>query len=389
MKILFVVDYYQPKIGYGSYYIPKELSKLGHQVTILTSNYYYPFPNYKNTAGKILGDRMLKVGSSTSEGVRVIRKKMWFEVFTRSFFGGHVQTLTSVKPDIVMVDKTAGFSQVVMSLLKPFYKYKLISIDAHLPSGFMAEGNYIAKEIFYLFFRIIFSGIVNKTVDKFIAVQEETKIIMKKYYGIKSKITHIPLGTDTNLFKFDLKDRQKIRRRYKINDNEFVVVYTGKLIIEKGVHILFEALNKLLNNKKRIKLLLVGSGASDYLKFCYSKLPKAFENNVIEVGFVEAKELPKYYSASDLAVWPLQESMSMNDAASCSLPFIANNKIGAKFRIKNNNAILYKVGDSSDLADKINSLYIDRRKSKEMGVRGRELMETQLSWKKIAQTYLK
>ena len=49
-KILFVVDYYQPKLGYGSYYIPKSLAKLGNEVTILTSNFYYPFPKYEETA---------------------------------------------------------------------------------------------------------------------------------------------------------------------------------------------------------------------------------------------------------------------------------------------------------------------------------------------------
>ena len=43
----------------------------------------------------------------------------------------------------------------------------------------------------------------------------------------------------------------------------------------------------------------------------------------------------------------------MNDAASCSLVFIANHKIGARLRLSNNNALLYKAGNSADLAKKI------------------------------------
>ncbi len=388
MNILFVVDYYQPEIGYGSYYIPRELAKSGHKVTILTSNYYYPFPNYNETAGKILGPRRLKPGTNLSNGVRVVRQHMWFEIFTRAFFGGHLQALRRYKPSIVIVDKTAGYSQVLMCLFKHAYNYRLISIDAHLPSGFVAEGNLLAKNLFYWFFRFFFSGIVNKNVDKFIAVQEETKSIMKKYYGIKGKIVDIPLGTDIDVFRFSKKQRLKVRKDFGIGAGDFVVIYTGKIIVEKGVHLLFEAMDKLCKNNKNLKLLLVGSGTKEYLDSCYSKISPKYKKNIIEAGFVVARDLPKFYSASDLAVWPLQESMSMNDAAACCLPFIANNKIGAKFRIKNDNALLYKKGNSDDLAEKIGYLYRNKTLAKEMGNRGRHLMEKDLSWKKIAARYI-
>lgn len=389
MRILSVVDYYQPRLGYGSYYISKTLVELGHKVTLLTSNFYYPFPNYKETVGKMLGERRLPVSVKNENGVTVVRKKMIFEVFTRAIFGGQLEYLKKVKPGIVLIDKTASFHTVVFSLLKPFFGFRLISIDAHLPSGLMAEGNQFSKKVFYFIFRILFSGLINSRVDKFIAVQEDTRKIMTTYYGVKSKkIVHIPLGTDLKLYKFNKNERAAVREKYRIKGSDFVAVYTGKIIKEKGVHILFSAFNKIAAKDVNIKLLLVGAANREYEQRCLELLDSKYHKRVIWVGFQEVGDLYKYLSASDVGVWPLQESMSMNDAASCGLPFIANNHIGARLRLSNNNALLYKEGNVNDLAKHIDFLYKHKKISKEMGKRGRKLMESKFDWKVIAAQYI-
>lgn len=388
MKILFIVDYYQPKLGYGSYYIPKELFKLGHSVTILTSDHYYPFPNYSETAGKILGPRKIKSGITFENGVRVIRKPLLKEIFTRAIFSGHKQLLEAINPEIVMVDKSAGYSAVLISLLKKQFKFKLISIDAHLPSGFEAEGNRFVKNVFYFLFRVFFSRLLNNTVDRFIAVQEETVKMMTQYYGIRKNLVHIPLGTDLNIFKFDLQSRIKLRKKYNIGLKDFVIIYTGKVIKEKGVDILVDAFGVLAKKFTNIKLLIVGSGPDNYEKYCMRNIETKIQKNIFFVGFKPAIELYKFYSASDVAVWPLQESMSMNDAAACRIPFIANNTIGAKFRLSNNNALLYQIGNSKDLAEKIEYLLKKPLVRLNMGKRGEALMKRELSWKRIAQKYI-
>lgn len=388
MKILYIVDYYQPKLGYASYYIPKELAKMKHDVYILTSDHYYPFPNYSETTGKILGDRKVGNGVTRVEHVTIIRKKLVTELFTRAIFGGQEETIRKIRPSVVIVDKTAGYSQIVACLLKDKYKYRLISVDAHLPSGFEAEGNQLAKTAFYWLFRLFFSKLINSKVDKFIPVQEETETIMKKYYGVNRNIKHIPLGTDVALFKRSVKQGSIIRKKYNLKKSDFVIVYTGKIIKEKGVDILFKALSILSLKYTNIKLLLVGSGPQDYLDYCFSRIDATFRNRVIVTGFVLAAELPKYYSAATIGVWPLQESMSMNDAASCALPFIANNKIGARYRIKSGCAVLYTKGSSHDLAKKIETLYRDPKKIIAMGIKGSLFMKKELSWARIAAKYI-
>lgn len=388
MKILIVIDYFQPDLGYSESFFSREFVKQGHEIVVLTSNYYFPFPYYDKTMKKTLGERKVRIGVEEVDGIKVIRKKLQLEVFTRAFFGGHDEILQDFKPEIVLVNKSAGFSAIKLAYLKDKYRYKLYCYDSHLLSELL-RGHVFVKKIFYFLFRLLFSGILNSKVDKFIAVQEETKLVMRKYFGIKKNIEVIPLGTDTKQFKFSKLQRKKIRHKFKIATHDFVVIYTGKVIEAKGVHLLFQAMSILLRKYMNIKLIVVGKGTPRYTRYCFSLLPKSFSDSIIDIPFQPVFKLYKYYSAADIGVWPLQESTSMNDAAACNLPFIANDKIGARIRISNNNALLYKQGDVLDMVRKMEYLYKNPGIRKQMGKKGRELAEKKLNWSKLSKEYIR
>ncbi len=388
MRILISIDYFQPQLGYSESHLAKEFKKAGHTVLVFTSNYYFPFPNYAETVKSLLADRKLKPGKSTWQGVKVVRQKMFFELFCRAIYFGHRGILNDFKPDIIIANKVAGLNTFIFSFLKGSHNCKLVCYDSHLPSE-ISSGNRISKSFFYWVFRILASSFLNAHVDKFIAVQEDTSKVMKKYYGIKKKVFNIPLGTDIDKFYFDIKQRSKLRAKLKIGISEFVIIYTGKIIESKGVDVLFESFGVLNKKYNNMKLLLVGNAPKNYLEYCFTKIDKNIFSKVILTGFVKNDDLYKYYSASDVAVWPLQESTSMNDAASCGLVFIANDKVGARLRLSNNNALLYKKGNYTDLANKIEYLYENPAIRKKMGKNGRELVEKKLSWEKISKEYLK
>jgi glycosyltransferase involved in cell wall biosynthesis len=132
---------------------------------------------------------------------------------------------------------------------------------------------------------------------------------------------------------------------------------------------------------------LVGNGNSSYIQHLQSLLLDPSHLHFVDAVLMH--KLPPYYSLADLAVWPLQESTSMNDAASMSLPFIANDRLGARLRISNKNALLYKQGNVEDLSKKILWMIQHPVERKKMGKRGRALAVSQLSWRKIAEAYLK
>lgn len=387
MKILLVCNYFQPKLSYAESEIANALLKMGHKIEIITGDRYFPFPNYNSTVKNVLGDRVVGVSRKNESGFLVNRQKVYFEFFARACFFGIYQKIKAFNPDVILTFGLTTPGSIQVALFKKFFKYKFIGIDSHLPSELFSSNVFI-KKIFYFNFRLLFSKLINNNIDKIIAAQEGTKDIIKKYYGLDKNITLISHGTNIELFKFNNIARLKIRKKLNLKSTDFLIIYTGKIIKSKGIDILIKAFSRLSEKYKNLYLLLVGSGPSEYVDDCLHNLSKNIKRRIIWEEFKEFQELPDYYSAADVAVWPLQESLSMNDAASCSLPFIANDRIGVKERLSNNNALLYTKGNSLDLSKTIEILYLDKVKRKKMGKNGRELVENNLSWESVAKKYL-
>jgi hypothetical protein len=54
MKIVHIVDYFQPVLGYQEAFLAKEHAKLGHEVFVITSDRYAPVLYHKGAAFSIL-----------------------------------------------------------------------------------------------------------------------------------------------------------------------------------------------------------------------------------------------------------------------------------------------------------------------------------------------
>ncbi|MEP7167007.1 MAG: glycosyltransferase family 4 protein [Candidatus Woesebacteria bacterium] len=373
-------------MNYGENEISQSLIKLGHSVVIVTGNRYFPFPNYSDTVGKILGSRIQPVGKSTVKGVTILREKVIAEFAARALFFGIQKNISDFNPDIILVSGTCTPVAVQAAYFKP-QRTRLICVDSHLPSE-LKQGNQLLKSLFYFIFRTFFASLVSQRTDKFIAVQEATSEVIQETYGIAKLPVVISHGTDMDLFKYSQSERKKVRKKLRIPQNAFVIITTGKIIPAKGVDLLFEAVKLLLKVHSDIYLLVVGDGPIEYKKKCLRVIPVLKRLKIHMVGFQLQKSLPKFYSSADIAVWPLQESLAMNDAISCGIPVIANDNIGVKERFSNGNALLYKQGNVIDLVEKIEYLYEDRDLRMKMGKRGRALVERKMSWKRKAKKYI-
>ncbi len=395
MKILIASDYYQSVIGYAKVQVATRLKAAGHQVKVVTSERYFPFHDYDDTAGKLLGKRIQPVGVRREEGVEVSRKRTIIEFAARALFLGLNKEVNNFHPDIVIVFSIATPTAIQAAFLKRFaptqHRFSLVLVDSHLPSE-LAHGSQLFKYIFYGTFRMFFAPLISRQADKVIALQDGTKQVISDIYGLKNlkaPITLVDNGTDTEVFYFQPSLRQKIRKKLSIPEDAFVVIYTGKIVSTKGVNLLCQALKLLEKKKIYVWCLMVGDGPQEYRSECERHLIHAsLKERVLWLGFQAQQDLPGFYSVADVAVWPLQETLAMNDAAACQLPFIANDSLGAKTRISNRNALLYRQNDVKDLSKKIEFLYRNPDERKAMGKRGRQLAEKKLSWNSLALQFI-
>jgi len=142
-------------------------------------------------------------------------------------------------------------------------------------------------------------------------VNESSKVICCSNYMASqiSETFNVPrekicvIRNGVNVSKFDIKiDVQAVRKRYA-KPNEKIVVYVGRLVHEKGVHVLIGAVPKVLDVLPNVKFVIVGEGGmKEYL------LKEAWDfgvsHHVFFTGFIDKSMLVSIYKASDVAVFP-------------------------------------------------------------------------------------
>lgn len=87
-------------------------------------------------------------------------------------------------------------------------------------------------------------------------------------------ITH---GVDTTIFKYDTTNREQIRNMYNIKDSDILMINIGAMTTNKGILLILEVLNILVNKmgKTHYKLMLKGSGD---LYTCQTFLEQYFQH---------------------------------------------------------------------------------------------------------------
>jgi len=188
-----------------------------------------------------------------------------------------------------------------------------------------------------------------------------------------NKIYIVSHAVDVSYFYNKSKEamiyRKKIRKIFGLNGLTFI--YVGRLLDEKGLNYLLDAFSNLQNRcKKKINLLLVGNGKdSDLLK---KRCQKEKIHNVLFAGFWQKQDLPFFYAASDIFVFPTlgdPYGLVVNEAMACCLPVISTSTAGEiESRIENGvNGYIVPTKNSAALSKRMEELVKNTELRKKMG----------------------
>jgi len=116
------------------------------------------------------------------------------------------------------------------------------------------------------------------------------------------KLVMVPNGVDTEAYATTKDDDLgRFRSKFALPE-EKIVLFVGRLVHEKGVHVLVNAVPKVLE-KVNAKFIIVGNG---YMKEQLSNIVKnmGFAHKVIFTGFVDDETLKKLQKCADVSVVP-------------------------------------------------------------------------------------
>lgn len=383
-RILHVIDHIYPILGYQETFLAKAHSQ-DNETRVITSDQYTR--SLYDANENLLKKRIVGSGLSTEDGIEIMRLPVRFNIETLNspWLAGLESAVTSFEPDAIIAHGIINVTSTRIAMLKRKMAHTKLLFDDHMTFD-ASRGGWV--KILYRSFRTTFTPIFLKAADAFVAVTPETRRFMHEVYGIPfERITIIPLGIDSDHFCHDSHARDLTRKKYDIRDSDVVFIYAGKIIREKGVHLLVDAALKVCNSGNRARFMIVGGQDPSYLDKLKRKISSAHMSD--RFSFVDAvpnRELNEYYSAADVGVWPLQCSMTMLEAAACGLPIIISDRSGATERATSGNGLLYRESDSDDLGAKI-TLMLDDKLREKMSKKAVSYAKT-LGWDDIAARFL-
>lgn len=226
------------------------------------------------------------------------------------------------------------------------------------------------------------------SADKLICPSYNLANLIQKYCFInKDDIYVVPNGINLDTYdKININDSIQFLNKYNIEKNKYFL-YIGRITKLKGVDILIKSFNLLKKEYKDIKLVIVGSGNTNYINYL-----KSISNNkkdVIFTGYIESIKLKKILYTNSVAVVLLSAyealPMVILEAMVCKKPVIAS-KIGdIPILIKHgkNGFLLSKFNDIIKIKEFLEIILLDYNLREKMGKINRQIVENKYSSKKM------
>lgn len=356
MKILIVTHYFIPHIGGIEMVVlnqAKELVKMGHIVTIITSQ-----GKNEKKREKHDGITIVRVPA-----IHILEEK--FEIPFPLFSSLLIPVMNKYvkQSDIIHAHGALYLGSVVAGLFSKVYK-KQFFVTEHV--GFVSYNSMVINAIEQLTFLTLgaislsFSNrifVLNKNVEKY----------LRRF--TKKPFTQISNGVDTKLFSPVTKSKKNtLRKKYHLPLTKPVILFVGRFVSKKGLTMILEANHPLFT--------FVFAGRGIFRSGQKQKNMHVFYN-------VDQRELAELYQASDIFLLPSQGEglpLSILEAMACGLPIITSQE-NKRLPVLHSTFTRY-VSSSRDIK-KLLSLFMNKPALFiKMGRYARQTALEKLSWEK-------
>jgi len=391
MKIVVVGECLSEQMGYSIGFYPKALAELGHEVHLVTSDgqAYFTSADYSQIFEKFIGPAVVPCGVKSWRGCTLHRLPHHLGPRRCVTIKGLARKLAEIKPDIVhSVGLWSGVGYQVAAA-RPFLGFKVF-MECHVHASvfppFIVKIKTFPRWVYWRVYRPMTGRILSVGTEICWAIGEDVREIARDYFGFPDhKIKLMTLGTDTQMFspwyEQPANERQEFRKQLGFDDSHIVCIYTGRMQEGKDPMILAKAIDRMVKEGKPYRAIFIGGGSEKY-----EMELKSYAGCTL-IPFIPVDDLPRFYQAADIAVWPKQESTSQMDAASCGLPLVLSNRIKVTERV-NGNGLMYEENNMDDLIIKLLELK-DPAMRRQLGQVGVAKVRANYSWHKIASECVK
>lgn len=284
-----------------------------------------------------------------SIGVKMIYLDLKNKSIRTQYFKNFKEIIEKEKPNIIFLDNdTVCIQSFILIFWSFFYNFRIYYFcnENNLKNIFKV---FTLKKFLKLLIIYFCNFFLKFRIDKVFCY---TKQIKENYdfLGYKNKTKIIPLGFDENIF---FNKKKKIK-------SQITISYFGRIIPEKGIHVLIEAL-KLIKNYNWIFMIDVEHIENKrYFKKLKINLKNNFKKSKYRFIKCNHNEVAKFMRLSDILVLPSvyeeQYGRVIQEAIACGNVAIGS-KIGAIPEIIKDKKLLFEPNNHLSLSLILKSLF--------------------------------
>jgi glycosyltransferase involved in cell wall biosynthesis len=319
MKILQVIPFFSPKYGgtvNSTYILSRELSKEGHDVTILTTD---------------IDKDIDYIESIEKEGVKVVYLPYVFNV-----------ALLIYSPSMKkwLHDNLKNFDVIHMHNFRSYQNnvVREYAIKYDVPYILQARGSvlpFFQKQKLKKIYDFVWGNKVLNDSKYVVALTEEEKGQYQKMGVSLNKIKIIPNGMDLSI-PLSVK-KGNFRKKHGITKEEKIILYLGRIDKIKGIDLLITAFSRLSWDLKNVKLVIVGPSNSYQTSLIKLTKELNIDNNVLFTGPLYNINKFEAYCDADVYTLPSRYETFPNtvlESCACGTPVILTDKCGISDLIK-------------------------------------------------------
>ena len=373
MKIALVCPASLPATQFGgilflSIHIAKYLSNIGHEITIYTTN--LDFANNASTFNKKLPTQE-KIGNYL-----IKRTNVWFSTFLFFVNPGMYKQMMDDDFDIIHAIGVRSFQAFIATLVSKRKKVPLVISDqGGLTTHPDLKKSSLIKRILIKAQKPLIKFVINNSTKIIVANEYEKKIFLN--FCDESKIVIVKNGIDLNELKHIETNFQE-----KYSLDEKFILFLGRFHTVKGIDTLLESFHQIKNNNllKNIKLVIMGVDFG-YQNVMEQKISEfELSEKLLIIKKPPREDVISAYENCEFLVLPSKWELSPLtplEGFAFKKTVISTTAHGIPHTIQHNeNCILVKPENPSELSDAILNLLNDEKKCQDLGNSGYNLVNS-------------
>lgn len=367
MKICLTTESYRPTISGVAIFtenLAKYLTKHNHLVIVIC-----PSLNRKTYLEKENQFKIYRLGSIPNPFRQGHRFVVWPWLIVW-------RIIKKEQPDIIHAQDPAAIS------LSALWVGRRLKIPFVVTNHFILD--YVLAYLsflkpFHLIIRLILRHFINSFYNRATAITCPSKFVFSylKNLGVKKPFFLIPNGVNLAPF-FVHYDKKSIRKEFNLRTELPVVLYAGRLDLDKSLPDLIKAI-AIINQETMVQLVLCGDGK---IRFKLEKIIKktGIAKQTVLLGFVDRiKTLPRIYQLADVFVTPSAietQGLVVFEAMASGLPIVAvQGSALDEVVIDHKTGLKAPPHQPKAIAKAIISILQSPEKARQMGQNGRKLVK--------------